>query len=217
MKDTELQQLLKIAPVPERPTDYWENFPKRVFARIRSPLGAPASLPANSLSKNRAGRDAGAPRFALRRLLAPGLGFAVICLAIGITLPLWQSRRSTATTSARQLQEAQKYFHEIEGLFPNQLQAIVLDQTGARLVLSPAADVPRSPPLYLRICGPEGCQRFVTFSGQQIRVHGETCEVLVDRRGQIMLVGPKLFWSGSDPMAKGDRYQIEAATLATTS
>jgi len=93
----------------------------------------------------------------------------------------------------------------------------VLDQTGARLVLSPAADVPRSPPLYLRICGPAGCQRFVTFSGQQIRVNGQACEVLVDRQGQIMLVGPKLFWSGSDPMAKGDRYQIEAATLAKTS
>jgi hypothetical protein len=105
--------------------------------------------------------------------------------------------------------EAQKYFHEIEGLFPNQLQAIVLDQTGARLVLSPAADVPRSPPLYLRICGPDGCQRFVTFSGQQIRVNGEACEVLVDRRGRVLLVGRDTVWSGSDPSGKTGPYRIE--------
>src|SRR5205807_3264137 len=115
------------------------------------------------------------------------------------------------------LAEAAKYIREIEALFPNQLQAIVLDQKGARLLLADHSNVPASPPLYLKICGPYGCQRFVTFSGQQIRINDDLCDVLIDRQGNVLLVGRELLWSSSEPAGKARPYRIEAKPLGVNS
>jgi hypothetical protein len=112
---------------------------------------------------------------------------------------------------------ARKCFQEIQPLFPHQLQAIVFDRQGARLVLAETADVPVSPPLYLKICGPKGCQQFVTFSGQQIRVNGEVCDVLLDSQGNVLVVGGQLVWSSSKPAGKAGSYRIEAKLLITES
>lgn len=220
MKDEELTRILKGAPVPERTPEYWEQFPNRVLAQIhsRSPE-APVSQPAAS----RAGRhpvssETGATPW---RFLSPKAAFALVlglvalCLGLGFTLGFWKGRH--LATDEAQLADARTYFNEIEPLFPGQLRAIVFDQQGTHLVLSERPDVPPSPPLYIEITGPKGCQRFVTFSGQQIRVNGDVCEVLQDRQGHILLVGRHLLWSGASPTTKSGPYQIEARPLETTS
>jgi hypothetical protein len=85
------------------------------------------------------------------------------------------------------------------------------------MVLADRPNVPASPPVYVKICGPKGCQRFVTFSGQQIRVNGDVFEVLVDRQGDVLLVGAQWVWSSSEPAVKSSRYRIEARPLPATS
>jgi hypothetical protein len=216
MKDTELNDVLKRGAVPERKGDYWEQFPSRVMAEIqqrrrhaRAESIADALVPARTDGNSRwtwasAFRTVGGkPTFAL--------GVAVVCLALGLVLGSWRGQHSSGKDA--QLAEARKYFHEIEALFPNQLQAIVFDQHGTHLVLAPEANLPVSPPLYLKICGPKGCQRFVTFSGQQIRVNGDVCDVLVDHQGKVLVVGQETLWSDAKAALRSGSYQIEARAL----
>jgi hypothetical protein len=136
---------------------------------------------------------------------------AVICLGLVFFLGFWRGQPALSNDS--QLAAARKYYHEIEALFPNQVQAIVFDQRGTHLVLAKEPNVPASPPLYLKVCGPKGCQRFVTFSGQQIRVNGDVCDVLADGRGEVLLVGRQLLWSDAKAVAASDGYQVEARAL----
>jgi hypothetical protein len=98
-------------------------------------------------------------------------------------------------------------------MFPQQIRSIAFDQQGARLTLAETADVPVSPALYVRIIGPGGCENFVTFSGQQIRVNGDVFEVLVDRRGGILLVGEEVVWSSAMGKAEAGIYRIAAKRL----
>src|SRR5204863_8410284 len=113
--------------------------------------------------------------------------------------------------------QAEQYYREIEALFPNQVSAIVFDQQGPRLVLSENANVPTSPALFLKICGTKGCQRFITFSGQQIRINGELCDVLLARNGAIIVSGQELFWSSESPAENKTALRIEAKPLGSTS
>jgi hypothetical protein len=112
--------------------------------------------------------------------------------------------------------QARKYFQEIQTLFPGQVQAIVLGQQGARLILADKPDIPASSPLYVRICGPKGCQDFVTFSGQQIRLNGDLCEVLLDQQNNVLLVGPQWALSTAQPPARHALYQVAARPLEAT-
>ena len=84
-------------------------------------------------------------------------------------------------------------------------------------MLAQEPNLPKSPPLYVKICGPNGCQRVVTFSGQQIRVNGDVCDVLADHRGNVLVVGRQLVWSGARVGANSGRYQIEARVLDANS
>jgi len=207
MKNSELDQLLKSAPVPEPPEAYWDEFPRRVMAKIY-------------WLQTRTPAEANRPRtepFGLRsrlRFATLGLVLTVIGLLLGFALGFRQGRHLSITDA--QLAAARKYFQEIETLFPNQVQAIVFDQQGPRLVLAERPDVPASSPLYLRICGPKGCENFVTFSGQQIRFDGEVCEVLLDHQGNVLLVGQRRVWSTGLGRAKHARYQVAARPLETT-
>lgn len=220
MNDTELNDVLKRATVPERGTDYWEQFPTRVTAELerrrqnvrtqRSPDVAvrPVTNRGYWWSCASALRSLGSrPAFAL--------GVAVICVALGLVLGLWRGQRLPG--SDPQLAAARKYFREIEALFPNQLQAIVFDERGTQLVLAQEPNLPASAPLYLKICGPRGCQRFVTFSGQQIRVKGDSFEVLVDAKGHVLLVGNKLVWTSADTSARIGEYRFAACPLGISS
>jgi hypothetical protein len=80
-------------------------------------------------------------------------------------------------------------------------------------MLAPKPNLPASPPLYLKVSGPEGCQRFVTFSGQQIRVNGDVCDVLVDHQGKVLVIGRETLWSDAKRAARSAPYQLEARAL----
>jgi hypothetical protein len=213
MKDSELNQILKSVPPPERPEEFWTEFPGRTMreihareriADVRSSQRARARFP--GMVRDWVGA------FGFKAALAMAL--AIICLFIIFAPGLRPGAQPQAGDS--QFARVKQYFREIEPLFPNQLQAIVFDDKDTELVLADAANVPTSTPLYLKICGPKGCKRFVTFSGQQIRVNGDLCDVLVDRKGNILVVGENLVWSSSYPAGKTGSYQIEARSLGTT-
>lgn len=207
MNNTELNRLLKSTSVPEPPQDYWEQFPGRVTdevrrRRARKPMldSAPASWSAAVLYRFRW-----------------ALGTAVTAALVLVAVLIVYSRGKPGAAGPDAFAEAQKCFREIEPLFPNQIKAIVFDQQGAQLVLADTATVPVSTPVYIKISGPNRSRQFVTFSGQQIPVNGDVCDVLVDHQGNILLVGRQLVWSSSKPAVKPGPYQIEARPLETAS
>ena len=216
MKDTELNEVLKRASVPKRGEDYWARFPSQVAAEIerrRQFTRAERSMDASGTAEDDGGTT-WSWAFAFRSLGAKPVfvvAVAAVCLLLGFVFGSWKGTLSPDGDS--QLAEARKYFHELETLFPDQLQAIVFDQQGTHLVLAPTADVPASPPLYLRISGPEGSRRVVTFSGQQIRVNGEVCDVLVNHQGKVLVVGQETLWSDAKVAIKGGAFRIEARAL----
>lgn len=183
MKPDELDELLKSARVPDRSGEYWENFSRDVTSQIRR-------------------RDASArgewltSRGVKWRVAAWGIGLAVVCGLLGLHSGFWRGR--DAGIDSGQMAEVKKYYREIEALFPNQVRAIVFDQQGPHLVLSERADIPKSPALFLKICGPKGCESLVTFSGQNIKVNGEQFEVLADAQGKVIVVGNNRVWAGGD-------------------
>ena len=219
MKDRELNEILKRASVPEREAGYWERFPCRVTAEIerrRQDILAERNTDGPARSATGWGGAwwwASSFRF-LGTKPALAVGLAAVCLTLGFLLGFWKGHSSPGDNP--QLAEARKYYRELEGLFPNQLQAIVFDQKGTHLFLAREPSVPASPPLYLKVCGPKGCQSFVTFSGQQIRINGDTCDVLADGRGEVLLVGRQLVWAGLQSRRASGRYQIEAKPLEAT-
>jgi hypothetical protein len=199
MNNSELDPLLRRAAVPERDADYWEDFPKSVTHRL-----------ANA-------RSAGLSQAPGRRFprLAWGLGFATACIVLGFAIGFWRGRDTTGAD--KELAAMQKCFQEIALLFPNQVRAIVLDEHGLRLILADAAEVPSSAPVYVKICQPRGCLQFITFSGQQIQVNGDLCDVLTDAHGHILIAGQKLVWTSAQPAAVKTSYRIQARTLETRS
>jgi hypothetical protein len=207
MKNSELNQILKSAPVPDRPDAFWDEFPRRVMAKAHwRQTQSPAKV-------NRPWTGPFGSRFRLQ-LATFGLGLAVIGLLLGYAFGFRQGRRLSITES--QLAAARQYFQEIDTLFPNQVRAIVFDSQGPHLVLAEHPNVTTTSPLYLRIRGPKGFQDFVTFSGQQIRFNGEVCEVLLDHQGNVMLVGQQWVWSAAQTAAENARYQIAARPLERT-
>jgi hypothetical protein len=218
VKDSELEQLLKSAPVPPRPESYWDSFPRRVMAKIHWLPAETVETVSRPLEPGITPLKRGVnemPRWRGFRFATLGLGMVVIGLLLAYVVGFRQGRNLSITDL--QIVAARKYFQEVEALFPGQVQAIVFGQQGAQLVLADKPNVPTSSPIYLRICGPQGCQNYVTFSGQQIRFNGEVCEVLEDHQGNVLLVGRQMVWSSAQAAAKGSRYQIEARPLEVTS
>jgi hypothetical protein len=193
MNDQELESLLKSAPLPERPPEFWEQLPQRITAKIHWQMQRPTSLPTG-------------PRTFAWWQWALGAGMVMV---VGAVVFLFRPEPKSHG-SADAFAAADKCYRETETLFPNQIQSIVFDEAGPHIVLSEKADVPFSPPLYLKICGPHGCQEIVTFSGQQVRVNGEVCDVLSDAAGNIILAGEHLIWSSKSPAARAGNYRIEA-------
>jgi hypothetical protein len=199
MNNAELEKLLKTAATPACEAGYWEQFPKKITANIHWQKQRGATFDAEDFSNRKPG------------LLLWTAGLASACIILGFAVVFWHGQASSET--ARQVAAAKRYFQEIAPLFPNQVRAIVFSQQGAQLVLAEKADVPDSPPLFVKVCGPLGCQSFVTFSGQQIRVNGEVCDVLADVRGGVMLVGSKFFWASAQPELAANHLRIEAQAL----
>ncbi len=167
-------------------------FPKRVTVKLH-------------WEEQRTGASMQSP-WARDRLLALAWKFAAVALllviALVVKLQLSSSEHSGTPAGDDQLADVRKCYKELEDLFPHQLSAIVFDQHGPHLLLAPKPDVSSEAPLYVKICGPEGCESYVTFSGQQVPVNGENCEVLSNGNGQVMLVGNHGVWTSEDTDAK---------------
>ena len=126
MNEFDLRQKLLAARVPERPWDYWEEFPAEVLKKLR-----PTSVKNKALGIG-------------RPWLAWGFGLAFTCVMIGLAFGLWRERKPSDTFA---LFQNEKTVREILAMFPNRIRAIEQDEHDVRLVLSDNADVPDSTPL----------------------------------------------------------------------
>ncbi len=199
MTDAELNELLRQAHTPERAPDYWDSFSYRVRAALPA-AGQRETLPRPAEVR---------PRGGLR--LTAALGLVAACLVLAVMVI---SRRvCPLSLTPQDLATANTYLRELEALFPNQVQAVVFEPSGPRLELADGAEVPAALPVYLRTVGPNGCRSFITFSGQQIRLNGERIEVLVDARGEVLLVGGDTAWTSGDPGGRFGSYRLAACCL----
>jgi hypothetical protein len=110
-----------------------------------------------------------------------------------------------------------KLYREVEAMFPNQVRAIAVDQQGVRLDLADKPNVPASAPLLVNVCREQQCRAFITFSGQQIRVNGESWDVLANGEGGVFVVGKRSVWSSEEPTQRAGVYRIDAQPLRFTS
>ena len=200
MNDSQLNEILKRGSVPEPGEDFWDRFPKRVTAQIHWRIGREARGDSDPVGR--------------LGLLIFEKVFAAMCLVAVLGLLFWNGRDSNA--DRKQVAQAQKYFHELEALFPNQLESIVFDADGPHLRLAARPNIPAAKGLYLKVCGPKGCKSYVTFSGQQIYVDGNACDVLMDHRGNVLLVGGTLAWSSAG-VANAGVYRVQARVLERAS
>lgn len=196
MNNPELDSLLRKARLPKIPAESLDLFPGQVTAQLHRPTASPR--PARSFF----------PR--------PAWGFAIAAVALLLVLTIgeWHPHPGReAVTTDNDLLASAKFASETLSMFPHQIRTIVEDAQGVHLVLSDHNDVPASPPLYIRICDGENCSSFVTFSGQQIEVAGQTVTVLSDPRGGIILTGDQFVWSTAGPTHSDDHLKIQARIL----
>lgn len=155
----QIVERLRQAVAPSRSPGYWEAFPRRVLARLDEPHPATTGW--------------------LRRwALAASLAAAVA--AAGILL-IRQPSQATENLA--------KVYKEVAEVFPEQVAAIVADDTGVRLVLTDRPRSRTSPPLLVSACKPTGRRSIVTFSGEQVPVNGDTWDVLLDGEGRVIVAG----------------------------
>jgi hypothetical protein len=191
MNESELNQTLKSARLPERAPEYWEKFPNAVVRRLRQEA---------TLSMRRPARKPA--------LLIWATGFATACLVIGFGVGVWHGRSELSS-----LAESARLIREVAALFPKRVRAIISDESGVRLVLSDQADVPASTPLWVSVCQAGKCQTIVTFSGQKIQLADQSFDVLTDAKDNVLLIGPQTFWSSSDPARSLATLNIKAKVL----
>jgi len=210
----EIDALIRKVRVPEWSGAYWETFPKRVIGEIQK-------------------REETAPEVVEQEIPFPGsairwrLGLAAACVLVVLAAALWKGAHSREDFSAGQVAQFEKLFREVDTMFPNQVQAIVSDDQGVRLVLEEHATVPTSAPLLLKVCSPprspvaavvsQHCQSIITFSGQRIQVDGEDCDVLTDAGGNVMVIGRRFFWSSAEPGRSTGVSRIQARMLRVSS
>lgn len=205
MKETQLDELLRAGPVPERDPEYWEQFPHAVTARLRH----------NDRERLAAAREMQSrvplPWLRFRRA-ALGVGLACACLLLGLFICPWKPGRDLAEERRRAV--LQRCFRETSALFPRQLRALVADSDGFGLVLAEQANLPTDVPIYVRVTSREKSQSAITFSGQQITLAGRKWEILLDARGNIIVIGENSVWSNSKPTLPDPSVRIEARRLS---
>jgi len=193
MNNPELDSILKKARTPERPEEFWAEFPQQVAGGL-----------------NRARTENYRPERNWFPRLAWGFATA-ICILAAFAIGHWRGRVEMKT-STDVLANA-KVVSETLAMFPNQVRAIVQDERGVNLVLSDSADVPASPPIYVRICDGKHSSSLVTFSGQEIQIAGQKMTVLSDAQGGIILMGNDFAWSSREPTYAKNDLKIEAKNL----
>jgi hypothetical protein len=196
----ELDDLLRRASVPERPPEYWDQFPQEVASRL-------SQRRAVAVEQNET------PARAFRSAMDWRIGFAVAALVTAFLLGvLWKDGRQPVVPDD-QIARSEALLREFATLFPNRIRAITIDTNGVQLVLSENADVPSSTPFLINICKERQCRTFITFSGQQIQISGEMFEVLSDARGEIILVGQQSLWISGESAPLEGGFQVRAQAL----
>jgi hypothetical protein len=141
----------------------------------------------------------------------PGLAWALAtaaCVLAAFGIGYWHGRAG-ATDPLLNV----KLVRETLAMFPNQIRAIVQDEHGMKLILAEHGDVPVSAPLYIRINDGQHCESFLTFSGQDIVVAGQTVTVLADTHGGVILAGDRFLWSETKQAQTTGHWKIEAKNL----
>jgi hypothetical protein len=194
MNDSELNRILKTAKVPERPEEFWTQFPRRVTARLH---WKPAATPTRTAQW-------------FPRLVWTLTGTAA-CLLMGFLIGHW--RGHTDAVAENGFLQNEKVIGEMLAMFPNRVRAVVQDEHGLNLVLSDKDNVPLSAPLWVKVCDGKHCAAMVTFSGQEVRLGQREITVLADAQGKIILAGDNFLWSNGEPMLAGNQLKIEAKPL----
>jgi hypothetical protein len=203
VNDSELNDLLRLAGVPERKAEGWKESTSETMRRLRISLADGEKAQARGATKSRPRR--------WRSIVIWSAGCATALVFIGFILGNWHAGRRDRS---HEIAAARKLFAELSAMFPDQLEAVMLDGSTPRIALADKPWPGSGAPLFVRICGPRGCQRIITFSGRRVQVNGENCEVLADARGGIIVTGDTFVWSSSDAGTHAGRYRIEAAPLA---
>jgi hypothetical protein len=195
MNNRRLDDLLRHAAPPSRPDDYWNDFPGAVTRALK-----------------RGRRDDHALQQARRLKVALrwSMAFAMACLLIGVALG-WNHRR--VISERQDLAEARKLVSELSALFPGQLQAIVMDNGQSQVLLSETPMAGKGLPIFLRVCDEGGCERIITFSGQQVQVNGRPCDVLLDARGHVIVAGSHFVWSSESKQSRAGGVRITGRAL----
>ena len=201
MNNAELNKILRNAKVPEARPGFWDELPSTVQRGVARGVSAREGEVEE--------RTFHPIRFLFRK--AVPLSLAAACVMLGF---IWGAQWRKGNVAAVELAEARACWREAAALFPNQLQAIVFDQQGSRIILSEQADQRVFAPVFVKLCRGKSCERFITFSGQQIKVDGESFEVLVDRTGEVLLVGSAKVWSSATGTADFGPYKVTARPLA---
>jgi len=218
--DKELDALLKSAQAPLESETFRQNLPEQVLSRAGR-FHRKRRLNEPSLPGARAQASAFAPMRLVDALAAHfraatyGVGISAVFIAIllGLIFRPGSGPRITDT----QLAEARKYFTEIRQLFPNQLRGIVLKNHNPSVMLSETSDVPDSEPVLLHVASPAGRSSFVVLNGQEFSFAGKRYEVLLDHRGEVLVIGPDIAWSSLNPKQPHQPVKIAARPLKITS
>lgn len=195
MKNSELNEILKAARVPEKPDAFWREFPGRVTARLH---WKPHSQPDRP--------RAGLPRFAW------ALGVVTVCVLAGFFIGHWRGRADAMAEN--DLLQNGKIIRETLAMFPNRVRAIIQNEHGLSLVLSDKDDVSISTPIWVRVCDGKHCAAMVTFSGQDVRLGQQNISVLADSAGKIILAGNDFLWSNGKALLADGKLKIQAKALA---
>jgi hypothetical protein len=194
MTNSELDQALKSAGVPERDADYWEDFPRRVLteARRRAPAGASSRS-----------------RWPLRLAWAGGL--AAVCVLVGFAVGHWRGQSQAQSTNG--LLQNTRVIEEVMAMFPKRVRAVIQDGDGLRVVLADEENVPVSTPLWVKLCRGDECVSLVTFSGHELEIAGQRLTVLGSAKGDVIVLGDRYAWHSDDRHRVGSDLRIQARAL----
>ena len=200
MNDSDLDKLLKSARPPERSSEQWTVLARRISARLH---WQPRETDESPTPRR--------PRFPAWALGLAGVGVAVVLATV-----LWPDRKMPTTASNGKPRPLEFRLVELRKMFPNQIRAIILSATDARIELAETANQPDSQPIYLKVCGPDGCKQVITFSGRHIRLNGEDWEVLANGTDGVIVTGEKSVWSSSEPSRQLSHFSIEARQIKSS-
>jgi hypothetical protein len=138
-------------------------------------------------------------------------GLSTACVILGAFLVgFWRGQESALGPS--QLSNAKRYLQESQSLFPNQVKAIIFDKNGPHLVLSEKPNVSNAVPVYLKVSTEQSAQTIITYNGQQILIHGEPIEVLLNGNNDVLLIGQNKVWTHTSRSGWG-KTSIEAQPI----